>query len=104
MSDEMARFIPVTVLKSTHDLLIQQGYNLIDDVWSLQGRRTYDHNDEATREFITCLVKFLRSAGWEGDLDKLRSFRHPVNSEIIEIEPGGSDTTGHFLHHMKTFD
>jgi hypothetical protein len=100
----MVRLTPVTVLKSTHDLLIQQGYKLIDDAWSFQGRRTYDHNDEATREFIGCLARLLRSVGWESDLRKLRSYRHSLSSEIIELEPGGSDTTGHFLHHMKAFD
>jgi hypothetical protein len=94
----------MTTLKLTHDLLIQQGYKLIDDAWSSHERRTYDHNDEATRELIGGLVKILRSAGWEGDLHKLRAFRHPLSGEIIELEPGGSGTMGHFLHHMKTFD
>jgi hypothetical protein len=100
----MVRLVPMAALKLTHDLLIQQGYKLIDDAWSLDGRRTYNHNDEATREFIGGLVKVLRSDGWEGDLHKLRSFRHSLRSEIVELEPGGSDTAGHFLHHMKTLD
>jgi hypothetical protein len=49
---------------------------------------------------IKRLIEIFRSAGWEMDSDKLRSFRHIVNG-VIELEPGGSDTTGHFLHHMK---
>jgi hypothetical protein len=91
----------VTVGTSTHDLLVQQGYKLIDDAWSEHRRRTYDHNDNATREFIVELAKVLRSAGWEIHPTILRAFRHPVTDEIIEIEMGGSDTTGHFLHHSK---
>jgi len=33
-----------------------------------------------------------------------RSFLNIGSGEMIELEPGGSDTTGHFLHHMKAFD
>jgi len=47
------------------------------------------------------LAETLRPLGWEADENKLRSFRHRRAGEIIEVEPGGSDTTGHFLHHMK---
>jgi hypothetical protein len=46
------------------------------------------------------LAGTLRRAGWETDKDKLRSFRRPGADDIIEVEPGGSETTGHFLHHM----
>jgi hypothetical protein len=90
----------VTVGASTHDILIRQGYKLIDDSWTLHGRRTYDHNDDATREFIASLAKVLRSAGWETHPNILRAFRHPASREIIEIEGGGSDTNGQFLHHL----
>ena len=44
-------------MTSTHELLIQQGYKLIDDAWSLNGSLTYDHNDDATHEFIASLAK-----------------------------------------------
>jgi hypothetical protein len=85
-----------------HELLVSHGYKLIDSSWSFYGRRTYDHNDEATREFIAGLDKRLRSLGWERDPDGLRAFRHRSTKEILEIEPGGSETSGHFLHHMKS--
>jgi hypothetical protein len=31
----------------------------------------------------------------------LGAFRHPKIGEIIEVEPGGSEVLGHFLHFMK---
>ena len=96
--------IPVTVETSNHDLLIQHGYKLIDDAWNEHGRRTYIHNDDATRDFIASFAKVIRSAGWETHPNMLRAFRHPVSGEVIELEPGGADTRGHFLHHMKAFD
>jgi hypothetical protein len=86
---------------STHDLIVSQGYRLTDDSWGEQGRRTYIHDDDAERSHITRLSIALRAAGWKNDSEKLRSFVHPGSKEIIEIEPGGSETSGHFLHHMK---
>jgi hypothetical protein len=83
-----------------HELLVSHGYKLIDSSWSFYGRRTYDHNDEATREFIAGLDKRLRSLGWERD--PVRAFCHPATREFLEIEPGGSETSGHFLHHLKS--
>ena len=50
---------------------------------------------------IKGLARTLERVGWEPDKAKLRSYRHSGFDEIIEVEPGGSDTTGHFLHHMK---
>ena len=97
-----AGLLPVTVRTSTHELLIRQGYKLIDDAWSLSGRLTYNHNDEATHQFVASLTKVLQSAGWETHPSILRAFRHrTIVDEIIEIEPGGTETSGHFLHYMK---
>ena len=88
-----------------HDILVQHGYKLIDDEWKENGRRTYDHNDDATREFIASLTKVLQSAGWKTHPIILRAFRHLVNAEIIEVEVGGPEKTdAHFLHHLKAFD
>jgi hypothetical protein len=94
--------LPVTVRTSTHELLIRQGYKLIDDAWRLNGRLTDEHNDDVTDEFVAGLAKVLRSAGWETHPIILRAFRHrTIADEIIEIEPGGTETSGHFLHYMK---
>jgi hypothetical protein len=85
----------------THEVLTAQGYRLIEDVWGARGRRTYLHEEDATRGHIMGLAESLRCIGWETDRNKLRSFRHGRADEIIEVEPGGSDTAAHFLHHMK---
>jgi hypothetical protein len=96
--------MPVTVQASTHDLLIQQGYKLVEDEWDNDGRRTVSHNDDASGSQIANLKITLGSAGWVMDSNKLRSFYHANSGEMIELEPGGEDTTGHFLHHMKASD
>jgi hypothetical protein len=91
------------MVTSTHELLIRLGYKLVDDASNSDGRLTYNHNDDATREFIiVSLAKDLRSIGWETHPEVLRAFRHIESSgEVIQIEPGGADTAGHFLHHMR---
>jgi hypothetical protein len=102
LSAGQAGWLSVTVRTSTHEILIRQGYKLIDDAWTSNGRLTYDHNDDATHEFVASLAKVLRSAGWETHPIILRAFRHrTIADEIIEIEPGGTETSGHFLHYMK---
>jgi hypothetical protein len=85
----------------THILLVQHGYKLTDDAWISKGRRTYHHNDDATRDFITRLARVLRTSGWETHPEILRAFHHSGSGEIIEIEPGGEETTGHHLHLLK---
>ena len=104
VKDEMqaGRLITVTIETSTHDILIRQGYKLIDDAWISHGRKTYVHGEDADREFVVSLAKVLRSVGWEAHPNILRAFLHPETHEIIEIEPGGDETSGHFLHFMKS--
>ena len=89
-------------MSSLHELLVAEGYKLIDDSWESHGRRTYIHDDDATREFIAGLEKQLRSLGWERHTTILRAFRSPSTGELIEVEPGGSETNGNFLHHIKS--
>jgi hypothetical protein len=81
---------------------VAQGYRLVDDAWDLRGRRTYLHEEDATRAYVMGLAEALKCVGWETDKNKIRSFRNPGAGELIEVEPGGSETTGHFLHHLKT--
>ena len=83
------------------DVLASEGYKLVDDAWVENGRRTYLHDDDATRDFLIGLARELRVDGWVPHENILRAFRHPVTNEIIEVEPGGADTSGHLLHHMK---
>jgi hypothetical protein len=84
-----------------HDLFVSEDYEEVEDAWQEHGRRTYLHQDDATRGYITNLAKILAPSGWTIDPSKLRSFRHEDAKEIIELEPGGSEVTGHFLHWMK---
>jgi hypothetical protein len=85
--------------KSIHDVLVAKGYKLVDDAWTEFGRRTYIHEDDARRAHIRDLTAALRARGWETDTKRLRAFRRP--GELIEVEPGGADTSGHFLHQMR---
>ena len=92
------------IVSSTHDLLVSEGYWMTEDAWRGRGRRTYIHDDDATRSYFVGLTRRLRSAGWEVDRNNIRSLRHRITNEIIELESGGAGTTGHFLHHMKSLN
>jgi len=86
---------------TVHDLLVSQGYWLTDDSWKKHSRRTYIHDDDASREYIMKLANVLANSGWEIHPTVLRAFLHVSRKEMLEPELGGSGTTGHFLHHMK---
>lgn len=75
------------------------GYQPEDDSWDTDGRRTYIHEDNATRAYLITLRGILARWGFDRDPNALRTFRR--GNEIIEIEPGGADCQGHYLHHMK---
>lgn len=83
------------------DTLTILGYRPEDDAWDTDGRRTYLHEDDATRAYLTTLRGILARQGWHRDPHSLRTFRHEASEQIIEIEPGGADCSGHYLHHMK---
>jgi hypothetical protein len=87
---------------SIHDLLMSEGYRLAEDAWDADGRITFVHDDSADRSFVRDLARVLRANGWRPDNTRLRVFRNETTGELLEIEPGGSDTTGHFLHHLKS--
>jgi hypothetical protein len=80
------------VMSHSHDLLVAEGYRLVEDAWDEFGRRTYLHDDDANRDHVKGLARLLKSAGWQTDSRKLRTFRHPGSDHEI---------TGHFLHHMR---
>jgi hypothetical protein len=77
------------------------GYRLEADAWRTEGRRTFLHEDDATRDYLDVLRRWLNPCGWHRDAHALRTFRHEATGEVIEIEPAGSDCSGHYLHHMK---
>lgn len=86
---------------SLEDTLADLDYELVEDSWDEHGRRTYLNNDDVTRSHLADLEKVLRRLGWAKDLNALRTYRHENTGQIIEVEPGGSDTSGHLLHYMK---
>ena len=89
---------------SIHDILIEQGYKLIDDGWERNGRITYLHDENASVEQIRILKKHFENIGWKKDYDILWSFVHPDSGEIVELEPGGPETSGHFLHYARALE
>ena len=87
-----------------HDLehvLRGLGYKLAEDVWADAGRRSYVNSENADREFLRDLEDEIRAFHWRKHNTRLRAFEKNDSSEILEVEPGGSDTSGHFLHHFK---
>ena len=87
--------------KHAEYVLRDLGYRLVDDSWSTDGRKTYAHDDDADRVFLTDLEMTLAVYGWKKNARKLRTFLNESTGELIEIEPGGAETSGHFLHHLK---
>ncbi len=83
------------------ELFEAEDYKLIDDAWDEHGRLTFIHDDDADRPHLKRIARALQCAGWEKSKTELRTFRHPASGEIVEVEPGGSDTSGHFLHYMS---
>jgi hypothetical protein len=84
-----------------HEVLVSNGYKLIDDAWGAHGRLTYVHDDDADRQHLAALTRAVALRGWVRSHDELRTYLHPATNEIIEVEPGGAETSGHFLHLMK---
>src|SRR3979490_2397349 len=94
----------VAVQTSIHDILIEQGYRLIDDGRERDGRRTYLREENASGEQISILKKHFENIGWKKDYENLWSFVHPDSGEIVELEPGGPETSGHFFHYARAFE
>jgi hypothetical protein len=84
----------------TEQLLYELGYRLAEDAWADEGRKTYVNSEDADREFVNDLRKSLVQHGWEKHETVLRAFRNTKDHETLEIEVGGPDTSGHFLHLM----
>jgi hypothetical protein len=85
----------------THQLLTRVGYKLVDDAWETHGRYTYVHEEEASTAYVRGLYRTLQPEGWTLDARKLRAFVQGRTRHEIELEPGGAEVTGHFLHLLK---
>lgn len=84
----------MTELRHTIEAL---GYRLAEDASSEHGRLTFLHDDNADRPFLLALTNTLRYAGWR-TTESIRTFVLPGTLLKIEIEPGGAETLGHYLH------
>lgn len=82
------------------EILLVLGYRPEDDSWDTDGRLTYIHDDNATHAWMTSTAIILGRQGWRRDKTNRYLFRHDTG-RLIEIEPGGADCTGHYLHVMK---
>jgi hypothetical protein len=86
-------------LTRTTKLLSANGYRLV----ARNGRkRTYKHDDNADGSFLLALSYSLRYAGWQADDSVPPLYRMPSAGLMIEIELGGADTAGHYLHLIDT--
>jgi len=83
-------------------LLVEQGYRLVEDAGAMHGRLTFLHDENADRPFLLALSHSLRYAGWQADDAVPPVYRLPGMRLMIEIEPGGANTSGHYLHLIET--
>ncbi|WP_298257103.1 hypothetical protein [Bradyrhizobium sp.] len=91
-------------METTRQLILAQGYKLAEDALAEHGRLTFIHDDNADRPHLAALSHTLRYAGWQADDAVPPRYRLPGTRLIIEIEPGGSETSGHWLHLMDIAD
>ena len=84
--------------KHMDTVLPHLGYRLVEESWAVEGRQTHFSDEDADRAFLTDLEQTLAGYGWDKHETRLRCFSNPHTGELIEIVPGGPDTSGHFLH------
>jgi hypothetical protein len=77
------------------------GYKMVEDSWTVEGRKTYVSDEDADRAFLADLERTLSEYGWDKHETRLRCFSNPHTGELIVIEPSGADTNGHFLHRHR---
>jgi hypothetical protein len=87
--------------QDVEQLLKQFGYRLVDDAWNEHGRKTFLNSEDADYSFMKELESDLIEHGFSRHDTLLRAFRHSSTGEVLEIEIGGPDTSGHFLHYFK---
>jgi hypothetical protein len=83
-------------------VLERLGYKLVEDCWNTEGRKTYVNDENADQEFLADLKRTLGQYGWRKHKTILRCFLNDSTAEILEVEPGGADTSGHFINYLKS--
>lgn len=74
-------------------LLVDEGYKLDEDGLDF---RAYTHSEDADTEQVRRVANLAKSQGFTESVG-LRSFKNPETGERIDIEPGGEETSGHYL-------
>lgn len=84
-------------IRLVEHVLLGMGYDLEDNSLDSDGRLTMSHGDDADSKFMRMCCKRLAEIGFvrEG----VFVFKDDAGG-IIELEPGGSETTGHLVHWM----
>lgn len=82
------------------EILADLGYNMEDDSWDTDGRRSFSHDSDATAPYLRSLCLLLGPYGFRIDRNNIRTLRAD-DGQIIELEPGGFECPGHLLHHIK---
>jgi hypothetical protein len=82
-------------------ILREWGYTLFDDDWITHGRRTYVPNRDRQESFVD-FERALSEYGWNKDKTRSRCLSNAHTGELITIEPAGSDSTSHCMHHHKS--
>lgn len=83
-------------------MLRQFGYRLVDDAWSDRGRKTFLNSEDADYDFIKELEAALSVYGFRRHPMVLRSFQNGETGEVLEVEIGGPETSGHYLHYFRS--
>jgi hypothetical protein len=82
-------------------VLKQIGYRLVDDSWDDQGRKTFLNSENADYSFMKELESALIDCGFRRHETLLRAFRSGSTGQFLEIEVGGPETSGHYLHYFR---
>jgi hypothetical protein len=98
----LARREDIEMHQHAEQMLRQFGYRLVDDAWNDQGRKTFLNSEDADFGFIKELEAALFDYGFKRHQTMLRSFRNDETGEFLEVEIGGPETSGHYLHYFKS--
>jgi hypothetical protein len=82
------------------EILVACGYKLVECLE--KARSMHVHSRRRSHASICCGTAQRPHNRWMGGgPQKVKAFRHISDHYEIELEPGGSELSGHFLHYIK---
>lgn len=66
-----------------------------------QDRKTFLNSENADYSFMKQLESGLLECGFRRHETSLRAFLNGSTGEFLEIEVGGPETSGHYLHYFQ---